>query len=379
MQRLDYLNRLHEAFQVHPLVALLGPRQCGKTTLAHAYAKFVGETMDVHFFDLEDDADLAQLENPRLALADKEGLIVIDEVQLRPDLFPMLRVLIDAFKGKQRYLILGSASRELIRQSSETLAGRIAYMELTPFTLDEVGDLEQLWQRGGFPLSYLATSEKTSLAWRKQYIRTFLEQDIPQLGIQIPAQALRRFWTMLAHYHGNIFNASELGRSLALSDPTMRRYLDILTGTFMIRQLQPWFENINKRQIKAPKIIFRDSGILHSLLGIDDKTALIKHPKLGASWEGFAIEQIIHIEGADPQDCYFWGTHGGAELDLLLTKQGQRLGFECKYQDAPKLTKSMHIAMDDLKLNHLTVIYPGTKHYKLAEQIEVRGLGSLRE
>jgi len=374
MERVGYLTAIQNAFKVHPIVALLGPRQCGKTTLAHQYAKSIGHETVVHFFDLEDQADLAQLDNPRLALAGKIGLIVIDEIQLRPDLFPMLRVLIDELKHQQRYLILGSASRDLLKQSSETLAGRIAYIELTPFTLNEVDDPFKLWQRGGFPLSYLAELESDSMLWRKHYIRTFLEQDLPQLGIQIPAVMLRRFWTMLAHYHGNIFNASELGRSLALSDTTVRRYLDILTGTFMVRQLHPWFENLNKRQIKSPKIIFRDSGILHTLLSIDDYQALTTHPKLGASWEGFAIEQTIRLQGADSQDCYFWGTHGGAELDLLLMHRGKRLGFECKYQDAPKLTQSMKVAMHDLQLDHLTVLYPGTKRYHLAENIDVRGL-----
>lgn len=374
MERLGYLADLHRAFNVHPIVALLGPRQCGKTTLAHQYVQSMSEATEIHFFDLEDDADLAQLENPRLALGQKKGLIVIDEIQLRPDLFPMLRVLIDELRHQQRYLILGSASRDLLKQSSETLAGRIAYLELTPFSINEVDETFKLWQRGGFPLSYLAESEPDSILWRKHYIRTFLEQDLPQLGIQIPAAMLRRFWTMLAHYHGNIFNASELGRSLALSDVTVRRYLDILTDTFMIRQLHPWFENLNKRQIKSPKVIFRDSGILHTLLGIDNHHELTAHPKLGASWEGFAIEQTIRLQGADPQDCYFWGTHGGAELDLLLMHKGKRLGFECKYQDAPKLTKSMRIAIDDLQLDHLTVIYPGTKAYQLAENIDVRGL-----
>lgn len=374
MERLGYLADLHKAFNVHPIVALLGPRQCGKTTLAHQYVQSMSKATEIHFFDLEDDADLAQLENPRLALGQKKGLIVIDEIQLRPDLFPMLRVLIDELRHQQRYLILGSASRDLLKQSSETLAGRIAYLELTPFSINEVDETFKLWQRGGFPLSYLAESEPDSILWRKHYIRTFLEQDLPQLGIQIPAAMLRRFWTMLAHYHGNIFNASELGRSLALSDVTVRRYLDILTDTFMIRQLHPWFENLNKRQIKSPKVIFRDSGILHTLLSIDNHHELTAHPKLGASWEGFAIEQTIRLQGADPQDCYFWGTHGGAELDLLLMHKGKRLGFECKYQDAPKLTKSMRIAIDDLQLDHLTVIYPGTKAYQLAENIDVRGL-----
>ncbi|MDX2164415.1 MAG: ATP-binding protein [Gammaproteobacteria bacterium] len=372
MDRRDYSEQITQAYRTHPVVALLGPRQCGKTTLAKNYVKHHKNLGEIHYFDLEDPIDLAKLDNPMLALDTLTGLIVIDEIQRRPELFPVLRVIVDQKKSR-RFLILGSASRELIQQSSETLAGRIAYIELTPFSYPETQDLEKLWIRGGFPLSYLGKTLEDSIQWRKFYIQTFLEQDIPALGIQIPPQTLRRFWMMLAHYHGNIFNASEIGRSLGAADTTIRRYLDILTHTFMIRQLQPWFENINKRQIKSPKIYFRDSGIFHSLIDATDPKILHRHPKLGASWEGLIIEEIIRKMHAEPGECYFWGVHGQAELDLLIFKNGKRLGFEVKYADAPTLTRSMITAYETLHLDELKVIYPGEKNYKLNENIEVHG------
>jgi len=374
MERKHFSALIDQYFLTHPIVALLGPRQCGKTTLARTYAKGI---LLGQYFDLEDVVDIQRLASPKLALEHREGLIVIDEIQRRPDLFPVLRVLIDKPKKNQRYLILGSASRELIRQSSETLAGRIATIELTPFSYAETGEWQILWLRGGFPKSYLANSMEESAQWREFYITTFLEQDIPNLGIQIPSVALRRFWIMLSHYHGNIFNASELARSFGISDTTVRRYLDILTGTFMIRQLLPWRENIKKRQVKAPKIYFRDSGLLHSFLNIESEDDLMKHPKLGASWEGFALEETIRALGARPHECYFWASHSGAELDLLIFQKDKRLGFEFKYTDAPKLTKSMKISMEDLKLDQLTVIYPGKLDYALAENIEVKSFESL--
>lgn len=373
MERLDYIHRIKHAFRTHPIVALLGPRQCGKTTLSHQYAEQLSNEA-AHFFDLEDTADLLSLQNPQLALNNLQGLIVIDEIQLRPELFPTLRVLIDKNKHFQRYLILGSASPQLLRQTSQTLAGRIAYIELTPFTLTETDNIPTLWLRGGFPLSYLALIEEDSLFWRKQYIKTFLEQDIPNLGITIPAQALNRFWSMLAHYHANILNLSELGRSFGCADTTIRRYLDILSGTFMIRQLQPWFANISKRQVKAPKIYFRDSGLLHTFLDIETQENLYRHSKVGASWEGFALEQIVQFHQVDYDHCYYWATHNGAELDLLIVKGEQRQGFEFKFSDAPGLTKSMQVAMDDLELSELTVIYPGDKTYLLTENIKVISL-----
>lgn len=374
MERIAQLQFINFAFRTHPIVAILGPRQCGKTTLARQYAASDPATT---WFDLENPRDLAKLENPLLALEHTKGLVVIDEIQRRPELFPLLRVLADAPKRQANYLILGSASRDLIHQSSETLAGRIAYHELTPFSLGEANDMQSLWLRGGFPLSYLAASEHDSYFWRQNYIMTFLERDIPALGINIPAITLRRFWTMLAHYHANIFNSSEIGRSMGLSHTTIRHYLDILVGTFMIRSLQPYETNLKKREVKSPKIYFRDSGILHSLLDITTHRALQNYPKCGASWEGFALEETIKALKALPHECFFWGTHSGAELDLLIIKEGKHLGFEFKYSDAPRLTPSMKIAMESLQLTQLTVIYPGSDHYKLSDNIIVRSLESL--
>jgi predicted AAA+ superfamily ATPase len=329
----------------------------------------------VEFFDLENPLDLARLENPMLTLSRLNNqLIVVDEIQRRPELFPVLRVLVDEPKANRKFLILGSASRDLIRQSSESLAGRIGYTELMPFSLEEIPDCELLWLRGGFPLAYLASNSQDSYQWRQSYISTFLERDIPNLGFHIPPEQIRRFWLMLAHYHGQIFNASEIGKSLGISDQTARKYLDILVGTFMIRQLTPWFENLGKRQVKSPKIYFRDSGILHALLGIRDETQLNIHPKLGAFWEGFALEEIIRQAHATVEECYFWKVQGGAELDLLIIKDGKRIGFEVKYTDRPKITPSMKIAYEDLKLDHLYLIFPGKVSFPLAEHITAHGI-----
>ena len=376
MQRKKYLQEIELEFRVHPVCALLGPRQVGKTTLAKMYAA-VHPEKNIHFFDLENPLDLARLENPILALSGLEGLVVIDEIQRRPELFPVLRVLVDRPEKTQKILILGSASRDLISQSSETLAGRIGYIEVTPFSLAEVKKTEALWLRGGFPRSYLASNEEESYLWREAYISTFLERDIPNLGFQIPAQQIRRFWLMLAHNHGQIFNASELGRSLAISDHTARKYLDILVGTFMIRMLSPWFENLGKRQVKSPKVYFRDSGILYALLGIQSETQLNVYPKLGAFWEGFALEEVVRIFHAKNEECFFWATQSGAELDLLILKGGKRLGFEFKYTDSPKITRSMQIARDDLKLDALFVIYPGKDVFPLSETITAQGLDAI--
>jgi uncharacterized protein len=370
MERSRFLAQIHEFFRNHQVVSILGPRQCGKTTLAKMYCH---EGIDrTHYFDLEDTTDLARLQQAKLTLESLQGLVVIDEIQLAPNLFPTLRVLVDRDPNK-RFLILGSASTELIRHSSETLAGRIAYLELSPFSFQETHELQNLWVRGGFPRSYLAESEKGSFTWRKFYISTFLEKDIPRLGISIAPQALRRFWTMLAHYHGNLFNASELGRSFGASDVTMRHYLDILTGTFMIRQLHPWHENLKKRQVKAPKIYFRDSGILHALLDVKNLNHLQGHPKLGASWEGFALEEVLR---KTETEGFFWSTYSGAELDLLIISEGKRVGFEFKYSEAPRITKSMHISLQSLSLDILYVIYPGDVDYALSEKIQVRTLTS---
>jgi predicted AAA+ superfamily ATPase len=377
MERKAYLMLIERYFENHPVVALLGPRQCGKTTLANMLVSGKKGFNKENYFDLENPLDMQRLSNPVLALTPLKGLVVIDEVQRHPELFPVLRYIVDQKSSDKKFLVLGSASLDLVKRSCESLAGRIAYVELTPFALSEVEDQDKLWIRGGFPRSYLAASEEASLDWREFFIRTFLEQDIPSFGISIPAASLRRFWTMLAHYHGNIFNASEIGRSFGASDVTMKKYLDILTGTFMIRQLLPWFENIGKRQVKAPKIFFRDSGIFHSLLHIDSSSALRLHPKLGASWEGFALEEIIRFYGARAHECYFYATYSGSEIDLIIQHKGKLLGFEFKYTDKPSVTKSMRIVLSDLKLDHLYVIYPGNISFELDEKITARGIKSL--
>jgi hypothetical protein len=369
------------AIERAPVVALLGPRQAGKTTLARMVARSGPVPFDesLNYFDLEDPAHLQRLTAPRLALEPLRGLVVIDEVQHRPDLFPLLRVLADRDGQPARFLILGSASRDLIRQGSESLAGRIAFVEVTPFGLDEAGTdaTDTLWMRGGFPPSFLATTEEDSWRWREDYVRTFLERDIPALGIRIPPVALRRFWTMLAHYHGQLFNASEIGKSLGVADTTASRYLDILAGTFMIRRLQPWFENVRKRQIKTPKLYFRDAGILHRLLGIDGMAAAVVHPKLGASWEGFALEQVVRMSRAAEEEVFFWGVHNQAVLDLLVVRRGRREGYEVKFTDAPAVTASQRMAREVLRLDSLTIVVPGTAAYPLADGVEVRGLSRL--
>ena len=363
------------ALNLHPVVAVLGPRQCGKTTLCREFQKtFRGP---VHTFDLEDPEDLAKLERPKLALENLEGLIVIDEIQKREELFPLLRVLVDRENSSAKFLILGSASRDLIKQSSESLAGRIQYIELTPFSLKEVGLKKNtdLWVRGGFPLSFLAKSDNESQQWRKAFISTFLERDIPNLGINIPAKTLRRFWTMLAHYHGQTLNYAELARSIGSTDSSIRRYLDILEGTFMIRLLHPWFENIKKRQVKSPKVFIRDSGILHSLLGLKNHNEILGHPKCGASWEGHCLEEIIRkFPNAEK---HFWAVHSGAELDLMIEEDGKRTGFEIKYSSSPKVTRSMHQAIETLNLNEIKVITPGKSSFPISENIQAVGLEKL--
>lgn len=348
-------------------VALIGPRQCGKTTLAR---QFVSPDSP-NYFDLEDPLSLARLDEAMTALRGLTGLVVIDEVQRRPDLFPILRVLMDREPLPARFLILGSASPALLRQSSESLAGRLETISIGGLSLRDVGEKSHSmhWFRGGFPLSFLATSDTESIAWRKNFIRTFLERDIPQLGLVTPAQTLFRFWTMLAHYHGQVWNAAEPARSLGLNESTIRRYLDLLEGVFMVRQLPPWHENLKKRQIKSPKIYFRDSGLLHQLIGIRGQKDLLTHPKCGASWEGYVIEELL--TAFRPDEAYFWGTHAGAEIDLLLFKDGRRIGVEIKRADAPRLTPSMRIAMTDLKLERLIVIYPGEQRYALTDKVDV--------
>jgi len=371
MLRPHFLLQIQDRFSVNPVVALLGPRQCGKTTLAQQFLETCEET--IHYFDLENPLHLAKLQEPMLALEAIEGLIVIDEIQRRPELFPILRVLVDQHK-KQKFLILGSASRDLIAQSSETLAGRISYIECTPFLLSEVDQSDAMLYRGGFPRSLLAAQDKASYQWREDYISTFLERDMPNLGFKVPARTMRRFWMMLAHYHGQTLNASELGGALGVAHTTVRHYLDILVGTFMVRELTPWLANIQKRQVKMPKIYFRDVGLFLALLQIRTMDELSFNPKLGSAWEGFAMEQIIGMHNIASESCFYWGVHQQAELDLLLLVGGKQLGFEFKYQDAPRLTKSMRIALDCLELETLYVIYPGKESYRLSEQIEVIGL-----
>ncbi|MBF0532203.1 MAG: ATP-binding protein [Candidatus Omnitrophica bacterium] len=348
-------------------VALLGPRQCGKTTLAR-------EIVDIHapnYFDLEDPSSLMGLTDPKSALSSLKDIVVIDEVQRRPDLFPILRVLLDRKPLPAKFLILGSASPDLLRQSSESLAGRLETIELGGFGLSEVGQKQaaRLWLRGGFPLSFLANNDADSFAWRKSFIQALLERDLRQQGIDIPSVAMYRFWYMLAHSHGQIWNAAPFATSLGISEPTVRRYLDILTGLFMIRQIQPWHVNIKKRQVKAPKIYIRDTGLLNSLLGIKAEADILRHPSCGASWEGYVIEEIIH--SVEPDDIYYWATHNGAEIDLVLFKDGRMYGFEVKRNDAPTMTPSMRVALEDLKLERIAVVYPGDRRYELHKKIAV--------
>ena len=363
--------KLGKLISLFPVTAILGPRQCGKTTLAR--------TLDADvYFDLENPRDLARLEQPQLALEGLTGLIVIDEIQRMPDLFPLLRHLVDQ-ETRRKFVILGSASRDLIRQSSESLAGRIAYCPLGGFRLSDINPkgLKTLWWRGGLPRSFLAATDEDSLLWRNQYVATFLERDIPQLGIAIPARTLRRFWTMLSHYHGQLLNYSELGRSFGVSDMTVRKYCDILEGTFMIRILQPWFVNIGKRLVKRPKLYLRDSGLFHALLSIETPEQLHASPRLGASWEGFALEAVCRTLDKEDGDLYFWHTHAGAELDLFWQAGGKSWGVEFKYEDAPRLTRSMKAAFEDLSLERLWIVYPGNKAYRLAEKIEVMPLAEI--
>jgi predicted AAA+ superfamily ATPase len=371
IQRNHYLQQIKDAFEMHAICAILGPRQCGKTTIAKQYCR---DIKNVHFFDLENPQDLSALESPSITLSKLSGFIVIDEIQRRPDLFAYLPFLVDS--SDLRFLILGSASHELIQQSSETLAGRIAYIELSPFQINEVDNQTTLWIRGGFPKSFLAPSITQSEKWRINYIKTFLEQDLSRVGIQVISNNVRRLWSMLAHYHGQIANISELSRSLDMTDKTIKRYMDILEGCFMIRQLKPWHENLSKRQVKRPKLYIRDSGILHTLLGVSSFD-IQKHPKCGASWEGYALENIINSKDQDLYEYYFWATEKGAELDLLLIRGNTRIGYEIKYSENPKITKSMHIALDDLKLDHLYIVTPGERSYPLNEKMSVASLESI--
>lgn len=375
IQRIHLLKEIQNALQRSRVVALIGPRQCGKTTLA----RLLVSTDSPNYFDLENPVSLARLDEPMTTLQDLHGVVVIDEIQRRPDLFPILRVLSDRNPLPARFLILGSASPALLRQSSESLAGRITIIPMSGFGLEEVGFDSQSkhWVRGGFPLSFLAQTDKASLEWRRDFVSTFLERDVPQFGVKIPSTSLFRFWSVLAHYHGQIWNVAEAARTLTIGETTARRYMDLLQDLFMVRQLQPWYSNISKRQVKSPKVYFRDTGLLHYLLGIKSEDELNLHPKLGASWEGYVIEEVIKF--TRPHEVYFWGTHSGAELDLLLIKDNKRIGVECKRMDAPKPTPSMRTAMVDLELDKLVVIYPGSQSYTLAEGINVLPLAKVIE
>lgn len=367
IKRNGYKKHVERALGRSRAVALLGPRQCGKTTLA---CEFV-DINSPNYFDLEDDSSIMALANPKTALDPLKGRVVIDEVQRRPEIFPILRVLLDRTPLPAKFLILGSASPDLLKQSSESLAGRLELIAMDGFNLSEVGVKKAtvLWSRGGFPLSFLAKSDSDSFAWRNSFIKTFLERDLRQQGIDVPTVALHRFWTMLAHSHGQIWNAAPFASSLGISQPTVRKYLDILTGLFMIRQIQPWYANIKKRQVKAPKFYIRDTGILNALLGVNTEAQVLRHPSCGASWEGFVIEEVIHT--VEPDDVYYWATHQGAEIDLILFKGGRMYGIEIKRQDAPTMTPSMRIALEDLKLERMAVIYPGQKRYELHKKIGV--------
>jgi predicted AAA+ superfamily ATPase len=378
MRRIRALREVRDRFRVHPVVTLVGPRQCGKTTLAKdlaAAAPF--RRGPVTRFDLEDDRHRAALQDPYLALEDLEGLVIIDEVQRSPELFRALRVLVDQHKKGRQFLVLGSASGDLLRQSSEALTGRAAFYELTPFSHYEVVGLDRLWLRGGFPRAWLARTDADAFAWLDDYVTGFLERDVPSFGVRVSPVALRRFWMMLAHVHGKVLNLSELGRSFGADHKTVGSYIDLLTQTFMVRQLHPWFTNISKRQVKSPKLYFRDSGVLHALLSIHTRAELDVHPYLGASWEGFALECVIRELGLRESECFFWATHAGAELDLFAQVNGRAYGFEVKRTDAPKLTPSMRSALDDLKLERLFVVVPGTQVYSLHEKVTAMGLGVL--
>ena len=375
IQRNTILASLRRALGRSPVVVLAGPRQCGKTTLA----RLLVPEQSLNYFDLEDPASLARLDEPMTALDPLQGLVVIDEVQRRPDLFPVIRVLVDREKNPARFLILGSASGDLLRQTSESLAGRMERVTIGGFSLHELGpETEQtLLLRGGFPRSFLAPDESASSAWRKSFIQTLLERDFPQWGVRVPAVALQRFWSMLAHYHGQTWSAAEHARALGVSQSTTRRHLDLLTDALMVRQLQPFHANISKRQVKSPKVYVRDSGLLHQLLGIDTMKALVTHPKVGASWEGFVVEQLLMT--VDHDEAFFWATHQGAEIDLVLRRGTDLFGVECKRSDTPRMTKSITISLNDLNLAGVAVVYPGSKRFPIADRVEAVPLRSIGE
>ncbi len=370
IERSDYLARLEGGLQRSPVVALLGPRQAGKTTLAR---QLLAPTSP-NYFDLEDPETAAVMEQPKTALASLRGLVVIDEAQRQPGLFPVLRVLADREGTPARFLILGSASPSLARQASESLAGRVEIIGIRGFSLNEIGEdaLRKLWIRGGFPRSFLAGTDEESSIWRKDFVSTFLERDLANLGFQMAPAAMRRFWKMISHYHGQLWNGSEIASSMGIAPNTARNYLDALEQTYMIRRLQPWHANVGKRLVKTPKVYFRDSGIFHQLQGIRNLADLMTNPKLGASWEGLALEEVLHV--LRPDEAWFYAVHSGAELDLFTVHRGRRIGVEFKRQDAPRVTRSMRIAMADLELDELWIVYPGEREYQLDDCVRVRPL-----
>lgn len=373
LARPELASNVELALSRSPVVLLAGPRQCGKTTVARQFVP----PDSINYFDLEDPLSLSRLAEPMTALSALSGLVVLDEVQRRPDLFPVLRVLVDRENSAARFLILGSASGDLLRQTSESLAGRLEWVTMGGFTLREVGSdvASSLWLRGSFPRAFLARDEVTSLAWRASFIQTLLERDFPQWGVRTPAVALRRFWTMLAHYHGQTWKATDPARALDVSEPTTRRYLDLLTDSYMVRQLQPFHANLRKRQVKAPKVYVRDSGLLHQLLGIASMQGLLTHPKAGASWEGFTVEQVLATEPHD--EAFFWATHQGAEIDLVMRRGDTLVGVECKRTDTPRVTPSIRIALDDLGLARVAVVYPGARRFPLTDRVEAVPLDDL--
>ena len=367
VRRRDHLRRVALLLREYPVVALLGARQVGKSTLARQVA--AAHRRPATWFDLENPSDLARLTDPGIELRPLRGLVVLDEIQRLPDVFPLLRVLADRPRTPARFLVLGSASPDLLRQTSETLAGRVAFHELDGFGLREVDDVERLWLRGSFPRAYLARSESASRRWREGFIRTFLERDLPGLGGAVPSTTLRRFWTMLAHWHGQLWNGAEFGRAFGVAHTTVRRYLDLLTSVFVVRQLPPWHENVGKRQVRSPKVYVGDSGLLHTLLGLHTREALASHPKVGASWEGFVIRQIVHLLAARPEQCFHWSTYSGAELDLLVVAGARRYGFEIKRTETPRLTSSMRSVVDTLNLERLDVVHAGAHRYSMAPRV----------
>lgn len=379
MQRSVYTKEIEGLFEQFPIVALVGPRQCGKTTLALEIFSQQNPASEENRFDLESPASRARLENPEQVLGHLRGLVIIDEIQLQTDLFPLLRVLADRPGTPARFLILGSTSPWLIHGVTESLAGRVAFVEMSGFDLGETGpdQWRSLWLRGGFPRSFLAASDVASAQWREQFVQTFLTRDLPQLGIAIPPPQMRRFWMMMAHYHAQTWNSSEIAGSLGISDKTARHYLDILTGAFMVRQLLPWTENVGKRLRRAPKVYLRDSGIFHALMGLRSRAELEAHPKLGASWEGFALEQTLRAWRVPTDEAFYWAVHNGPEMDLLLFRGGKRIGVEFKFADAPTATRSMRTARELLRLDQIIVVYPGSVQYALADGMEALPLTSI--